>query len=283
MSKNILSIIICFYPDIKHLALMSKSLTKSSNVLIIDNTPEYIEFSDIDAEIIINGDNLGIAEAQNIGLRISLERGYKYSILFDQDSIVPEDMIPNLSIKLDNIEKAACIGPRVFDLNCSQKMRSRVMLNQKEENNITKVNQIIASGKLINNSILSDIGFMESELFIDAVDHEWCWRAISKGYDIYIDEDTVMSHVLGENSYNFKLFKLTENSPIRTYYILRNYLLLIRRPYVPLYWKLRNFIILPTSIFLSLIFFKGRIKRLSSVFLALRDGLIGKTGKIHDN
>ncbi|MEX5762001.1 glycosyltransferase family 2 protein [Proteus mirabilis] len=280
MSKNILSIIICFYPDTKHLTLMNESLKKSSNVLIIDNTPEYIDFSDISAEIILNGENLGIAEAQNIGLRISLERGYKYSILFDQDSIVPENMISNLSIKLDNIKKTACIGPRVFDLNCSQKMRSRVMLNHEEENNLTKVSQIIASGKLINNSTLSDIGLMESELFIDAVDYEWCWRAISKGYNIYIDEDTVMSHVLGESSYNFKLFKLTENSPTRTYYILRNYLLLIRRPYVPLYWKLRNFIILPASIFLSLIFFKGRIKRLGNVCLALRDGVFGKTGKI---
>jgi rhamnosyltransferase len=281
MTKRVLSIIICFYPDVEHLASMINTLSDSSDILIVDNTPDYVDFSNVDAELIVNGDNLGIAEAQNIGLRISVERNYKYSILFDQDSVIPKDMVYKLSMKLDGIKNAACIGPRVFDLNRSQEMRSRIMLNHEEVNHLTKVNQIIASGKLINNCILPDIGFMESKLFIDAVDHEWCWRAISKGYGIYIDEDTIMPHVLGDSSYDFKLFKLTENSPIRTYYVLRNYLLLVRRDYVPLYWKLRNLIILPISIILSLILFKGRIKRFNSVVVAIKDGLIGRAGKIN--
>lgn len=283
MSKNVLSIVICYYPNVEHLFSMCKVLEHSSDVLIIDNTPEFVDFSRLNVEVITNGENLGIAEAQNIGLRASLKRGYKYSILFDQDSNVPDTMLNNLTAKLDNAPKAACIGPRVYDLNCSKEMRSRVMLNVEQENNLTKVNQIIASGKLINNSALNIIGLMESSLFIDAVDHEWCWRAISKGYDVYIDEDTVMQHVLGESSYDFKLFRLTENSPVRTYYILRNYLLLVKRGYVPLYWKLRNLMILPVSILLSLLLFKGRVSRFKNVIFAIKDGLMGKAGKLNAN
>ncbi|HFP9739483.1 TPA: glycosyltransferase family 2 protein, partial [Escherichia coli] len=63
--------------------------------------------------------------------------------------------------------------------------------------------QIIASGKLINLEVLDQVGFMEDDLFIDGVDHEWCWRAGRLGYKIAIIENAIMKHRLGDARGNF--------------------------------------------------------------------------------
>lgn len=274
---SVCSVIITYYPNVKHLLSMSETLNEQGcRVIIVDNTPECISLSIPNVDIIYQGYNSGIAEAQNVGLRYSIKKGYEYTLLLDQDSKIPDHFVYNLTNKIKNMPDAACIGPRVFDLNQKSIMTAKLMKNDKFKYNTTKVSQIIASGQLINNSVLDTIGLMESELFIDAVDHEWCWRASSYGYSIYIDEDTIMEHVLGESSKKILFFRLTKNNPIRLYYITRNYFLLIRRGYVPFYWKIRNLIILPIASLLGFIFFDKKKERLIYTLKGFFDGILNK-------
>ena len=42
---------------------------------------------------------------------------------------------------------------------------------------LTEVNELMSSTSLIPIEMFSKVGLLEETLFIDGVDHEWCWRA----------------------------------------------------------------------------------------------------------
>jgi rhamnosyltransferase len=88
---------------------------------------------------------------------------------------------------------------------------------------------------------LLDVGGFDESLFIDGVDHEWCWRAWHKSqWRSFVVEDAKINHQLGEGDKKVASRSIAIASPFRMYYQFRNYLWLCRRDYVPGYWKKKN-------------------------------------------
>ena len=56
---------------------------------------------------------------------------------------------------------------------------------------------LITSGSLINTSIFSEIGGYNEKLFIDEVDHEYCYRIKMLGYSVLQLENILLNHTLG--------------------------------------------------------------------------------------
>lgn len=283
--ENYAAIIVTFHPDTKHLADMCINLKKQvGHVIIIDNTPGDGRMTYIDDSIhrIVLGDNLGIATAQNIGLQKAMELKCTRCTIFDQDSEVPDDLCLVLSNDMDmliqNGEKVACIGPRIVDLleNKVENSSDEIMLI----NNCFATKQIIASGSLFHLEYLNKIGMMEDDLFIDAVDHEWCWRANKLGYKICVSANVYMKHVIGLDRGKVLVWNYIICSPIRHYYQFRNTILLLPRKYVPLKWKIKKIIELILMPFIYI--FKGpdRSNRLYYMARGVYDGMIGHVGKI---
>lgn len=75
-------------------------------------------------------------------------------------------------------------------------------------------------------------------LFIDQVDHEWCFRARSKDLQTLVAHDAILAHDLGVGVIHFfGKAKSIHRSPIRHYFIVRNTLHLVTLRYVPFRWK----------------------------------------------
>lgn len=245
------AVIVTYKPDLDILSNNVNNLLASESLIdaihIVDNTPGYADFDNIlhsRVNVFSLGINKGIATAQNIGIQASLDAAADYVILFDQDSNLDVDLVEHLvfamlKAKLDNIN-LACIGPRPLDVFSGKKYRPSIQRETEVSSEITLCSQIIASGKLIDTDVLKHIGLMEDSLFIDGVDHEWCWRAQAHGYSIGIAEKVVMRHTLGDSRGKFLGITYKIGSAIRMYYQFRNILVLSRRKYVPLYWKVRN-------------------------------------------
>jgi rhamnosyltransferase len=68
------------------------------------------------------------------------------------------------------------------------------------------------------------------------------------------------------------------HKPLRHYYYFRNALLLYRRPYIPVIWKLRDLgmLVLKAGFFASVP--RPRLVRLRMIALGLYDGLFGHSG-----
>ncbi|WP_232582988.1 glycosyltransferase family 2 protein [Photobacterium phosphoreum] len=284
-------IIIAYNPDVNLVINNIKKISKLdivNEIIVVDN-------SLVDNKLIIDNvtyiplfDNYGIAKAQNIGIQHSCNNSITDAILlFDQDSVIESDMVEILYGDFNKYKKEykniAAIGPLTIDSFSNKKEIPK--FNQMVDSlNLLIVKEIIASGKLINKEIISDVGLMNEELFIDGVDHEWCWRATSKNYKIVLSLNALMVHTVGDSRIKIPLIPLSLRvaSPIRMYYQYRNFFLLIKEKHTPLFWKIRNSIgyILKGLIFT--LFVSDRKERFSFIKKGVIDGIKDKRGRIDD-
>ena len=284
------AVLVVYKPD---LALTERLLTRlygqTKEVVIVDNSPSPHDFTKIISHYhyIHLAENSGIASAHNAGLIYLLKAGCQYAVLLDQDSLIPSDMVFNLSslMKASNKIKqnVVAIGPRIRCSFSDKKVNPRIQKEVFEYDELVGVTQIIASGMMSDLSALDQIGLKDESLFIDGVDHEWCWRARSMGFDIAKAKNIEMVHRLGDSRSKFIGVTYKVGAPIRLYYQFRNILLLSRRPYVPMYWKVRCLFFMPVRLFLNSVMQHNRRKRLGFMLKGIFDGVIGRKGPYQSN
>lgn len=276
-------IIILYNPDFKILyKSIQRLLLQVDTLYIIDNTPDvdnyklFTEYSKV--KYIALKENIGIAAAQNVGLNLCLKDRTDFVFFLDQDSIVDQNMVDRLILKLNwciskNINIGA-IGPRAYNRESNKSYKGSIKKGKDIGNNLTEVTEIINSASLIPISSFEKVGLMDASLFIDGVDHEWCWRGSYKQrFRYFIDEDSILSHKLGEGDRRFLFKKVAIPTPFRTYFQYRNYLYLIRRGYVPMYWKLSNGLKYLIKLFYYPLFISPRDQYLKNIIRGIKDGL----------
>jgi rhamnosyltransferase len=141
----------------------------------------------------------------------------------------------------------------------------------------------ITSGSLIPCGVFSDVGLMDESLFIDDVDADWCHRARHCGYRIYGTSLAKMGHSLGDKTFRVWYLRWRPFSgypPHRLYYRFRNFVLMTKRSYVPLHWKLRAGWYWLGNAYAYLLFSPDRSANLRYIARGLWDGLRGRSGPL---
>ena len=235
MSK-VAAVAVLYNCDDSKIKPMYESLARQVDRLyIVDNSDNGQDLTDVftsnpKIEYISLGDNLGIAYAQNVGIKKAMDTGCDYVLLSDQDTVFPDDYVVVMlrewqSSPYTNI---AAMGPDFADRNREGERQGFVWFNGIRNNRLypsggqVEVSQLIASGKMIDLSKISDIGLMDESLFIDWVDIEWCWRARAKGYKVVGCADVVISHCLGDYNVRIGEKQYIVRGAVRHYYIIRN-------------------------------------------------------------
>lgn len=226
------TIYVTYNAEIELLEWSIKSIVSQvRKIYIVDNTPNkdirLDSFQNEKVEIIYLGDNLGIAYAQNVGIKKSLENNAEFIMLSDQDTCYPDNYVEDMLKVFSHDKNIAAIAPKFIDSNKKGEdgfiQVSPVIFKQFfPKNGLHEVLQVIASGKILQAKYLNNIGLMDEDLFIDWVDLEWCWRAKNKGYKIIGNADVVINHQLGDNSKNIGFREVNLRSYVRHYYITRN-------------------------------------------------------------
>lgn len=231
---KIFCIVVTYCPDIAHLKIALASIARqTSNIIQVDNTPASQGAISIleDVQYIISGKNIGIAAAQNIGIRKALEQGADAIWLSDQDTIYPATFLADMLAALHTCQaqgiKLGAVAPSYFDTNKGtlQDFVRHSPFTQffTPKPGLHYVSHAISSGTLIIASALQKIGPMQENLFIDWVDLEWCWRAKTQyGYHTICTGDVIIEHTMGDGSVNFLGKKVSIRSPLRHYYMIRN-------------------------------------------------------------
>lgn len=237
------------------------------------------------------GRNAGLATAQNLGCDRAMECGATHVLLMDQDSVPDSGMVSVLFEALEQAQstgrKVAAAAPRYRDArhrgSASRFVRvrwGRAMLLPTDAP-VVDPDVVVSSGMLIAATSLRAIGPMDSSLFIDHVDTEWCLRARHLGYSFCGVNNAYMTHRLGDawvKPWHCRGEGLVVHTPERYYFMFRNGLLLQRRHYVTMRWR-----ILETKRLLYLFVVYGfalpsGAKRLYWMWRGLRDGIAGVTG-----
>lgn len=281
------AIIVLYKPAFALLSDVVKScLDQVDGIFLIDNTPAHlIDKPSLEACLRLSdkliyvplGDNKGIASAQNEGINLCREKGYDKVLLLDQDSVLSEGMVKALEdsyqLLTNKGHKVGAVGPFVYSRQSGQVYEAVVDKGEQVTADIVAIKQLISSGSLISLTTLADVGGLEDRLFIDAVDFEWCWRAGKAGYEHFKVRNALIQHMFGDDERKVLGIKTSIPSAFRCYYLYRNYLWLLRRSYVPLYWKATNGIKFTLKFFYYCIFLENRKEYFSSIRRGIAHGI----------
>ena len=300
-SKAVCAIVVAYYPDVSkmqdQIALVARQVF---HVLIIDNTPKKrtdrpLSDNIKDVTVIQNGQNIGLSRAQNIGIQWVLDHGYDYVLILDQDSIPGSAMVEKLLSSFVLLKrrgiKLAAVGPRYGreDAPTSCFLRfgkyryEYIECNDKKP--LVPCSFLISSGMLIPTEVFSQVGLMDETLFIDHVDTEWCMRAMSMGYASYGVCDAYMAHELGERVVKVwwgRDRNISIHHAFRLYYIFRNSILLYKRKYLSMRWKIFDLKRLMFFPVLYLLYSDEKLRSLKYMALGILHGLLGRVGKLKE-
>lgn len=261
--------------------VISSIIPQVDKVYVIDNSPNEINYDILNnpkIKYLFLGENKGIAFAQNVGIEMLQDDNLDFCFFLDQDSIVEVNMVQTLVNHFKELLKkgynVGAIGPRPINRQQRKEYKGSVKKGVTIDKDTTEVTELISSASLIPVENLKKVGNMDDSLFIDGVDHEWCWRCtkIIKSR-FFISERTHLSHQLGEGDRKFLWRKVAIPTPFRTYYQYRNYCILLTRGYVPVYWKLSNGLKYFIKMFYYPMFISPRKSYITNIYRGIRDGI----------
>lgn len=286
-------IYVTYYADIGLLEESIKSIEKQIyKIYIVDNTPygddALKQLQGEKLEIIFLKDNLGIAYAQNVGIKKSIDEGVDYVMLSDQDTVYPANYVESMLPIFIEKEDVAAVAPRFNDevkksVDGFIEIKPLIFKQFYPTSGLHEVMQVIASGKILNTKLLSKIGLMDEKLFIDWVDFEWCWRARKTGFKIIANANVVIRHKLGDVSKNIGYKEINLRSYIRHYYITRNaFYLALHNNSLDMLHRITLFLKAFRYLVGYPILAKPHLKNLKYVMKGFFHGAIGKQGKLDD-
>ena len=146
---------------------------------------------------------------------------------------------------------------------------------------------IITSGSFTNLSIWNKIGGFCDKLFIDGVDHEYCFKLRRHGFKILRLASVKINHAIGNSklvNFRKKPMQLYGESPLRYYYMCRNNIYLIKeyKDYFFEPYKYGFISYLYASfvyVVLMLRYEDSGFVKLRMIFKGVVHGIIGKYGK----
>lgn len=224
--NKIAGVVVLYFPTERVNSNIKTYINHVEKLWIIDNTPNELKFKydKNKVEYIKLYKNLGIATALNLAAQKAIKEGYNWLLTMDQDSQFEKNSLGIMLETLNciDIEKIGILSP--FH---KTKGREHVYANELEKKEIT-----MTSGNLLNLNIYKEIGGFLDKLFIDEVDHEYCYRLIKNNYKILQNNKSILKHELGDiKVYKFYKIKIiiTNHSKIRQYYMARNRVYIIKK------------------------------------------------------
>lgn len=283
---KVIGVIVTYNSNIEKLSSIFKALTGEIELLVSDNSTST-ELSqkikklceECGVGYVSMKGNVGIAKAQNEGIKMALHMGFEDILLLDDDSLPHENMVEILFKTRELITSQYGQLPVICANPCDADGHSLAKYGKKIADSVFICRDITSSGTLLNKTHFDIAGLHEERLFIDCVDFEWGWRAKSKKILIILAQNAILGHELGTGKVD--LINARSGSPVRHYYQFRNILFMCTRKYTPFSWKVSQILKLLVKYFILIPFcFDEKSLRLKYASLGVRDFLLGRYGSI---
>jgi GT2 family glycosyltransferase len=266
-------------------------------IILVDNgstdgTPEAIRAAYPELNIIENGQNLGFAEGNNVGLRRALGGNADYIFLLNNDTAVDRAMIGTLVETLEADRTLGITGPKMLyydrpdtiwcagnriDWQTGESIRLRADEPDDADETQRDVDFITACAICLRREVIEQIGLLDPRFFIYYEETDWCTRARHLGWRIRYVPRARLWHKVSAT--------MGTTSPATEYYMTRNVMLFI--------WKNRQAYTRFTGL-LTVIArnmrtmaaysvkprFRERRRNRDARLLALRDAALGRWGKM---
>lgn len=282
MNERLRPIVVLFHPDDAAVGSLRALAGEGWRPIAVANAIDEARLAALrlaDIEVLVNRANIGLARAFNQGIERALEAGADYVLLLDQDTRPPRGMTAALLARAEAYAAAGgrlgCLGPRPVDRKRPQAATIAAPAAAADPGTrLMPVATIISSGMVIPRAAIERTGGMWNELFIDQIDHEWCFRAAARGLAVLVAADVPMPHDMGDAGIALGgRYKPVHRSPLRHYHIVRNTLWLARCSFIPRRWRIIEAAKLAYRMPAYLVFSSARWRSLAAIARGLRHGL----------
>jgi rhamnosyltransferase len=290
MTENsVCAVIVTYHPNSRMLENIPKAMAQTQGLIVVDNGSDACELEPLRAtsqrlgfQLIEKGENLGLAEALNEGVRWAKSKGYPWVILFDQDSMITDGFISQMFSAWEvhpERDRVGSIHPKYVDPETGVESQLRRAADGGPVYSLS-------SGALMPGWIFDRIGWFASEYFIDCVDFEYCLRIRAAGYLIADSRQAVLLHRVGNPARRGLLgfsFRPTNHSPARRYYMSRNRIAVCRK-YFRVFpgWTVQLIRECIKETIKCFIGERDRARKFRNFLLGTWDGLTGRMGKRED-
>jgi rhamnosyltransferase len=268
-------------------------------VVVVDNGSDSETVSELklleatcsNVTIFYNRENLGIATAINIGARYAVEKGYRWILTLDHDSIATPGMVDELldafnRLSEEGVDRVGILAPIPFDTN----IQKYLIDSDRRCCGVQEVERVISSGCMIKTRIFEDVGFFTDELFMYYVDDDFCMRCVNDKWRIYLCHSTVLMHQEGAREvkrFFWKKINYRRYDCHATYYRSRNAIYMLKKRYRQEGCSLRVFRITCVAAkrmcfdaIKIILFEKQRLRLLSFIVKGVSDGFVNRYGKL---
>lgn len=227
----------------------------SMEVIVVDNASKENEANHIQkrypqVKVIRSGKNLGFAGGNNLGVKAA--KG-NYLLLINNDTIFKDFSIQPLIDRLESKSQIGMVCPKIRFIWGTNPIQ---FAGYTPLSKITVRNQSIGFGEedqgqydkahptpyahgaamLIKREVLGKVGLMPEDYFLYYEEIDWSMMFTRAGYQIWYDPACTIYHKESQST--------GQKSPLRTYYITRNRLLLVKRNWHGIYKWLAYFYLL---------------------------------------
>jgi rhamnosyltransferase len=247
-------------------------------VVVVDNNPQAMQLEVLQARSHVylqNRNQGGIAGGLNRGIDAACQLGSTWITLLDQDSRLPPKQISRLLAPFDaDPDGLLLIGPSIWD---EQRNRRHGRWST-STHPLQKTRLLISSGTTFRSADWAVLGKLHEGLFIDFVDHAWCFRAQARGFQIFQHADVTLKQQFGVKHPNWlcRLLGLQLYSPARHFYGLRNLRWLCLQSYIPFDLKVKESLKMLFKPWLWLLFEPHRRANLNAIMFGLIAPLPGR-------
>jgi rhamnosyltransferase len=222
MHKTFAIGIVTYQPDeqrLKENIAAAKAQPEAGAILIADND---------------KGENLGMAGALNQICQQALDLGYEWVVTLDQDSVMQAGTLSEFA-RYTNQDDIAIICPRIEDRNMGRQYA-------RSDKGTEFIEHCITAGNLVRLSAWQTVGGFTEDLFIDGVDFDFCLKLQEYGYKILRTNNVFLLQEVGYGQAItlpfHKQISILNHSPLRLYYIARNYLYIGSQHHQFLHWAI---------------------------------------------
>ena len=275
LSRNKIGAIIVSFNGNDVIADTVKAIASQvGHVLIIDNGSDESTLSvlsglerTLNVEILRLQSNLGIGAALNLGVDCLLSRGLEWAITLDQDSTPDSNMVEEFVAFHATNQEINFMCPIIEAID-------------KEVSVNTSVLTAITSGNLVKISLINDVAGYDEGFFIDSVDFDFCLKVAMRREKVIKVCQARMQHQLGDPAKSMPINNFyTNHSPVRRYYIYRNFVHMISRYYKTFPRFCVKFLGVHLFDFLAIcVNGPKRIDSIKAILLGLYDGIRAKYG-----
>lgn len=276
-STDVLAAVVSFNGLRKTVETVGALVGTVGHVHVIDNgsAPESLRLLDglsADPRVSVTRlpENKGVGYGLNVGVRMARELGYPWLLTMDQDSAVDPGMVTAYCEAVARDPHLVCLSPNI-DLH-----------GERSDLPTGLVEYAITSGNLVRVDVFAQVGLYNEEMFIDCIDFDFSLRLRQAGFEIWLIGNAHLSHELGEGEAPPRPFgKLlhTFHSPLRRYYMYRNYLYLARKHFRAFpRFVVKTTIVHVIYLVTIVLFGKRRLASLLFIFRGICDYFQGRLG-----